>query len=90
MQGSGLGGPAPRERRKHGETGPWLLVALTSNSRGRGQQEVGAAGTLGERRSGSDYRGPREQGHPGGPLPEQETEEEEEEGQRTTVWGWGW
>ena len=35
-------------------------------------------------------RGPREQGHPGGPLPEQETEEEEEEGQRTTVWGWGW
>lgn len=35
-------------------------------------------------------RGPREQGHPGGPLPEQETEEEEEEGQRTTAWGWGW
>lgn len=43
-----------------------------------------------EKRSGTDSREQREQGHPGRPLPEQETEEEEEEGQRTTVWAWGW
>lgn len=46
-------------------------------------------GSWGER-SSSDPGGQREQGQPGGPLPEQETEEEEEEGQRMAAGGWGW
>lgn len=47
-------------------------------------------GSWEEKRSGGDSREQREQGRPGGPLPEQETDEEEEEGQRMTASGWGW
>lgn len=50
VQGSDLGGPAPQERERHRETGPWLLMALKPKGGGRGQQEVGAVGKRGRKK----------------------------------------
>lgn len=80
-------GPYERE----GDTGDGTLAAQGSDTP---RQRPWAAGSGrpggGGKKEVAVTPGPREQGHSGGPLPEQEMEEEEEEGQRTTAWGWGW